>query len=74
MTAPSTRRLRLTGGGGRDVARLLADFDHDLPVTPTPPPQTEEAGLFSYAARRGPARRGKGWAAAKAPVSATATK
>jgi hypothetical protein len=52
------------------MARLLSDFGHDLPVMPTPAPQAKEPRLFSYTPRRGAARRGRGWAAAKAPVSA----
>ena len=54
---------------GRDVARLLADFGHDLPVAlPTEPPGREPR-LFRHVAPGGVRRRGRGWAAAKAPVS-----
>jgi hypothetical protein len=66
----SRRTLGGGRGGGRDVSRLLADFGHDVPAMPTPVPQAREPRLFGYAGRRGPARRGRGWAAAKAPVSA----
>lgn len=57
-------------GGGRDMAALLADFGHELPVAPAPPPAVKEPKLFRYAPRRGTARRGRGWAAANAPVLA----
>jgi hypothetical protein len=52
------------------MARLLADFGHDLPTVPALPPQTKDPRLFKYKPRRGAARRGRGWAAAQAPVSA----
>ena len=54
---------------GRDVARLLADFGHDLPAAPPAAIEAKEAPLFQYAHRGGCRRRGRGWAAAKAPVS-----
>jgi len=55
---------------GRDMAALLSDFGHDLPVSPTPPPSVKESRLFRYAPRRGAARRGRGWTAAIAPAMA----
>jgi hypothetical protein len=54
---------------GRDVARLLADFGHDLPAAPPAATEAKEAPLFQYPHRGGCRRRGRGWAAAKAPVS-----
>jgi hypothetical protein len=65
-----TTNLRSRRRDGRDMARLLADFGHDLPRVPAPPPQTKDPRLFKYAARRGAARQGRGWAAAKASASA----
>ena len=65
-----TTNLRSRRRDGRDMARLLADFGHDLPTVPAPPPQTKDPRLFKYAPRRGAARQGRGWAAAKAPASA----
>src|SRR5215218_6245065 len=54
---------------GRDVARLLADFGHDLPAAPPAAIEPKEAPLFQYAHRGGCRRRGRGWTPAKAPVS-----
>jgi hypothetical protein len=54
---------------GRDVARLLADFGHDLPAAPPAAIEAKEAPLFQYTHRGGCRRRDRGWAAAKAPVS-----
>lgn len=69
--APRTlRNARSRSASGRDMARLLADFGHDLTHTPTPSPVAREPRLFHHAPRRGPARPGSGWAAARAPVSA----
>lgn len=51
------------------MTRLLADFGHDLPTAPIPAAETQQARLFRYAPRRGDRRAGRGWAAAKAPVS-----
>ena len=56
--------------GGRDMARLLSDFGHDLPTVPEPVPQTKDTRLFKHAPRRGAARPGQGWAAATAPAAA----
>jgi hypothetical protein len=66
MSVPRSTRTR----DGRDISRLLADFGHDLPTTPAPLPQVKEPRLFKHASRRGTAGRGRGWAAASAPVSA----
>lgn len=55
---------------GRDVARLLSDFGHDLPTLPVEAPRLKDPRLFEYAPRRGRGRPGSGWAAAKAPASA----
>lgn len=52
------------------MARLLADFGHDLPTVPATSPQVKDPRIFRYAPRRGAARRGHGWAAAKAPAQA----
>ena len=54
---------------GRDVARLLADFGHDLPAAPPAAIEVKEARLFHYAPRGGLRLRGRGWAPGKAPVS-----
>jgi hypothetical protein len=54
---------------GRDVTRLLADFGHDLPTAPIPATEANQVRLFHHAPRRGHRRAGRGWAAAKAPVS-----
>ena len=57
-------------GTGRDVTRLLADFGHNLPSAPSVSPPVREPRLFRTASRRGPRRRGAGWAAStRAPVS-----
>lgn len=63
----TTRRHR---GGGRDMAALLSDFGHDLPTIPPLAPEAKEPRIFKYAPRRGPARRGRGWAPATAPAQA----
>lgn len=52
---------------GREVARLLSDFGHELPMAPAHPVEPREPRLFRYRSRRGPARAGKGWVAATAP-------
>ena len=56
-------------GNGRDVARLLADFGHQLPTVAPSPAAVKEPRLFHHASRRGTAKRGRGWAPAKTPVS-----
>ena len=53
---------------GRDMSRLLSDFGHDLPTTPSPAPPAKEARLFRHAARRGTRRAGRGWSPASAPA------
>ena len=64
---------RRPAGPGRDVARLLADFGHDLPTTPPATPLPRAARLFRSAPRRGPRARGRGWCASPgAPVSSWA--
>jgi len=57
------------GRTGRDMARLLADFGHDLATVPQPAPVMKEPRLFRHAARAGARRPGRGWSPAKAPVS-----
>src|SRR5665811_1810560 len=59
----------VNGRGGRDMARLLADFGHDLPTVPQQAPVMKEPRLFRHAARAGARRPGRGWSPAKAPVS-----
>lgn len=54
---------------GRDMARLLHDFGHELPRIPAPQPTPQGPRLFHYAARGGAKRRGRGWAPARAPVT-----
>jgi hypothetical protein len=56
---------------GRDVTRLLADFGHDLPTTPAPPPTPREPRLYRRTPRRGPRQVGRGWAASPAAPVAT---
>ena len=56
-------------GGSRDVARLLADFGHDLPRHPAPQARRREPNLHHHAPMRGQLRRGGGWSAASAQVS-----
>jgi len=51
----------VNGVGGRDMARLLADFGHDLPRVPQPAPVMKEPRLFRHAARAGARRPGAGW-------------
>ena len=60
------------GGGrrGRGVARLLADFGHDLPAIPRTERDGNRPRLFRYVPKRGPRHTGRGWAAATAPVAA----
>ena len=54
---------------GRDTARLLADFGHQLPTLPESVPRVREARLFPPTPRRGVRKRGRGWSPASAPVS-----
>ena len=60
---------RPSTAGSRDVARLLADFGHDLPRHPAPPERRREPNLHHHAPVRGQLRRGRGWSAAGAQVS-----
>ena len=63
-------RLRTTPQGGRDLARLLADFGHHLPTRPPPrvPPARDK--LFTRViGRRGRMATAAGWAASTAPLS-----
>ena len=55
---------------GRDMARLLSDFGHELPTTPRPGPEVKEPRMWRHAPRRGAACPGRGWAPAQAPVVA----
>lgn len=64
---------RPAAGPGRDVARLLADFGHDLPTTPHQSPPQRPARMFRALPRRGPRARGRGWSSSPvAPVSSWA--
>lgn len=66
-----SRRIAVSKGG-RDVARLLSDFGHDLPAVPAPAPAdpVKDPRLFPRGvSRRGRAAPGRGWAAANAPVA-----
>ena len=66
-----SRRIAVSRGG-RDVARLLSDFGHDLPaMPPAAADPIKEARLFPRGvSRRGRARAGSGWSAANSPVAA----
>lgn len=64
-----SRRIAVSRGG-RDVARLLSDFGHDLPAVPAPADPVKDPRLFPRGvSRRGRAAAGRGWAAANAPVA-----
>jgi hypothetical protein len=63
------RSNRQRAAAGRDVTRLLSDFGHRLPAPPETAVPAKEPRLFHYASRNGQRSRGRGWAAAKAPVS-----
>ncbi|WP_246136697.1 ATP-binding protein [Leekyejoonella antrihumi] len=52
------------------MARLLADFGHDLPTVPAQVAATKEPRLFHHASPRGRPRAGRGWSPARAPVRA----
>jgi hypothetical protein len=54
---------------GRDTARLLADFGHQVPTIPAEPVRAKEPRLFPPTPRRGVRRPGRGWCPASAPVS-----
>lgn len=69
-TAPNQRTSRLAVSRGRDVARLLSDFGHDLPAIPAPGDRVREPRLFPKGVPwRGRTRPDSGWAAANAPVA-----
>ncbi len=55
---------------GRGVARLLADFGHQLPASPQPRRAGHDPRMFRHAPKRGERHTGRGWVAAPAPVSA----
>lgn len=56
--------------GGRDVARLLADFGHDAPPAIAPVGKAaREPRVFRPTSPKGPRARGRGWAPARAPVA-----
>jgi hypothetical protein len=61
----ATRTKKLTG---RAVDRLLADFGHDVPTLPSPPPAAREPRLFDPVPRRGRRSAERGWSPAPAPV------
>ena len=55
---------------GRDMARLLADFGHDLPLRPPEEIRAAEEKLFTQViSRRGRMATAAGWASATAPLS-----
>ena len=62
-------RSRRPTQGSRSVARLLSDFGHDLPHTPTQQAQRRVPNMFHHAPMRGQLRPGRGWSAAPAQVS-----
>ncbi|MEO3939300.1 ATP-binding protein [Dermatophilaceae bacterium Soc4.6] len=66
-------RGHLGTDAGRGVARLLADFGHDLPSMPASGAAPKETRLFRSDSGsflgQGPRRAGRGWAPASAPVS-----
>ena len=70
MNARRTPRLDAsTARTGRGVARLLADFGHQLPTVPEPSARQPEPRLFPQLSRRGERRPLRGWSPAAAPVS-----
>lgn len=54
---------------GRDVARFLGDFHHEVPRLDTPTKTVREPRLFDPQPARGRRRRGAGWSPAGVPVS-----
>ncbi|MGO0577113.1 ATP-binding protein [Ornithinimicrobium panacihumi] len=62
-------RTRGQGQGGRGVPELLADFGHDLPTVPAPPEPVKDRLRWSADGVYGRRARGRGWMAARAPVS-----
>ena len=72
MSAPSVTRPPRSKSArrGRDVGNLLADFGHTLPTRIDPPRIAAERNPFGQmASRRGPRGKGRGRAAAAAPLS-----
>lgn len=66
-----TGTRRATARKGRDVARLLGDFGHQLPSRPPAEPDAKEPTLFDRAVSpRGRWSRSSGWAAVPAPPTA----
>ena len=66
VTRPVTRAGRHPG---RTVTRLLADFGHRLPASPTPAQAARDVDPFTeYVATRGVRTRAAGWAAVPAPL------
>jgi len=61
--------VKLRPRTGRSTPELLADFGHPLPARPPEPAAEREPRLFRHTSRRGPAKRGHGFAPASAPVS-----
>jgi len=58
------------GGAGRDLARLVADFGHQLPPHPTAPRLLAPAEVFTeLISGRGRRERAAGWAPVPAPLS-----
>jgi len=64
-----SRRIAVSHGG-RDVARLLSDFGHELPAAPAAADPIKDPRMFPRGvSRRGRAISGSGWVAANAPVA-----
>ncbi len=58
------------GGSGRGVARLVADFGHQLPPHPIAPTPLAPAEVFTEViSGRGRRERAAGWAPVGAPLS-----
>ena len=53
---------------GRGLARLMADFGHQLPNVPHTEPEPKPERLFQPVPRRGQRRPGRGWSPAPAPL------
>ena len=61
---------RTNTGGGRDVANLLADFGHPLPLRAPHAAKAAAERLFTQViSRRGRMAKAAGWAASTAPLS-----
>jgi hypothetical protein len=54
---------------GRSLPTLLDDFGHHLPAAPVPVPAGRAGRLFRWAPAAGHSSPGRGWAAARPPVS-----